>query len=48
MVVGSSPVAVTETSDIALVLSKDFLEIQANIECTFAVKCVGDMTGTYS
>ena len=48
MVVGSSPVAVTDTSDIALVLIKKFLDIQANRECRFTVKCVRDMTGTYS
>ena len=48
MVVGSSPVAVTETSDIALVSIKEFLDIQANRECRFTVKCVRNMTGTYS
>ena len=29
---GLSPVAVTYTSDIVLVLSKDFLDIQASLE----------------
>ena len=32
MVVGSSPVAVTETSYIVPILSKEFLDIPANVE----------------
>ena len=48
MVVGSSPVAVTKTEDIALVSSKEFLDTQANIECGFTMKCVRDMIRTYS
>ena len=35
MVVGLSPIAVTQTSDIVPVLSKEFLDIQAIIECGF-------------
>ena len=31
--VGSSPAAVTKTLDIKPVSSKEFLDIQANIEC---------------
>ena len=48
MVVGSSPVAVTEISDFAPVLSKEFLDIQATIECEFTLKRVRDMIRTYS
>ena len=48
MVVGSIPVAVTETSDFAPALSKEFLDIQATIECRFTLKCVRDMIRTYS
>ena len=35
--VGSSPVAVTKISDIAPVLSKGFLDIQAVTECRFTL-----------
>ena len=45
---GSSPVAVTQTSDFAPALSKEFLDIQATIECGFTLKCVRDITRTYS
>ena len=45
---GSSPVAVTESSDIALVSSKEFLDYQAIIECGFTLKRVLDMIKTYS
>ena len=48
MVVGSSPVAVTSTSDSARVSSKEFLDIQAIIECGFTLKRVRDMIRTYS
>ena len=48
MVVGSSPVVVTETSDIAPVSSKRFIGIQATIECGFTLKRVRDMMRTYS
>ena len=48
MVVGSSPVAVTEISDMVPVLSEEFLDIQATIECEFTLKRVGDMIRTYS
>ena len=43
MVVGSSLVAVTKTSDFAPVSSKEFLDIQATIECGFTLKRVGDI-----
>ena len=46
--VGSSPVAVTSPSDFAPALSKEFLDIQATIECGFTLKRVRDMTKTYS
>ena len=43
MVVGSSPVAVTSTSDFASVSRKEFLDVQATIECGFTLKRVRDM-----
>ena len=48
MALGSSPVAVTEISDYALASSKEFLDIQATIECGFTLKCVRDMIRTYN
>ena len=48
MVVGSSPVAVSQISDFAPVLSEEFLDIQATIGCGFIRKSVRDMTRTYS
>ena len=48
MVLGPSPVAVTSPSDFAPASSKEFLEIQATIECGFTPKRVRDMTRTYS
>ena len=48
MVVGSSAVAVTLSSDFEPALSKEFLDIQATIECGFALKRVRDMIRTYS
>ena len=48
MVVGSSPVAVIQTSDFAPVSSKDFLDIQATIECGVTLKLVRDMIRTCS
>ena len=48
MVVGSSPVAVTETPDLVPVSSKEFLDIQATIQCDFTLKRVRDMIITYS
>ena len=48
MVLGSSPVAVTSPSDFAPVSSKEFLDIQATIECGFTLKRVRDMTRTYN
>ena len=48
VVVGSSPVAVTSISDFAPASSKEFLDIQATIECGFTLKRVRDMIRTYS
>ena len=48
MVLGSNPVAVISPSDFALASSKEFLDIQTTIECGFTLKCVRDMTRTYS
>ena len=45
---GSNPVAVTSPSDIAPASSKEFLDIQATIECGFTLKRVRDMIKTYS
>ena len=42
VVVGSSPVTVTKTSDFAPALSKEFLDIQATIECEFTLKSIQD------
>ena len=47
VVVGSNFVAVTEASDIAPVLSKEFLEIQATTEFGFSLNRVCDMIRTY-
>ena len=38
----------TYISDFAPASSKEFLDIQANIECGFTLKRVRDMTRTYS
>ena len=40
MVLGSSSVAVTSPSDFAPASSKEFLDIQATIECGFTLKRV--------
>ena len=48
MVVGSSPVAVTENSDFTPASSKKFLDIQATIECGLTLERVRDMIKTYS
>ena len=48
MVEGSSPVAVTQTSDFAPASSKELLDIQATIECEFTLKLVRDIIRTYS
>ena len=48
MVVGSTQVAVTKTVDFAPVCSKEFLDIQATVECGFTRKHVGDMVKAYS
>ena len=45
---GFEPLAVTLTSDIAPASSKEFLDIQATIECGFTLKRVHDMIRTYS
>ena len=39
--------AITLTSDILPVLSKEFLDIQATMECGFTLKHVSDMIKTY-
>ena len=43
MVLGSSPVAVASSSDFAPASSKEFLDIQATIDCGFTLKRVCDM-----
>ena len=48
MVLGLSPVAVTSPSDFAPASSKEFLDIEATIECGFTLKRVRDMTRKYS
>ena len=48
VVVGLSPVAVTYNSDIALASSKEFLDIQATIECGFTLKHMCNMIRTCS
>ena len=48
VVIGSNPVAVTSTSDITPVSSKEFLEIEAPIDCRFTLKHVLDMIIAYS
>ena len=48
MLLGSVPVAVTSPSDFAPASSKEFLGIQAIVECGFTLKRVRDMTRTYS
>ena len=48
MVVFSSSLGVTYTSDIAPVLSKELYYIQAKIECGFTLKSVRGMIITYS
>ena len=42
----SSQVVVTSTSEFALALSKEFLDIQATIECGITLKRVAEMTKT--
>ena len=41
-------ITVTSPSDFAPASSREFLDIQATIECGFTLKCVRDMTRTYS
>ena len=45
---GSNPVAAIYTSDIAPVLSKEFLDTEATIQCRFTLKLVLDMSITYN
>ena len=45
---GLNPVAVTQISVMARVLSKDFLDIQVTIECRFIQNLVRDMIITYN
>ena len=47
MVEGSSPVAVTYTSNIKPVSNNEFFDFQATIEYEFALKGVHDMIRTY-
>ena len=47
MVAGLIPVTVTYIEDTALVLSKEFLDIQATTECRFALNSVYDMIKTH-
>ena len=44
---GSSPATVTETSDSVLASSKEYLEIQATIECRFTLKRIRDLIRIY-
>ena len=48
MVLSSNPLAVTSPSDFAPPPSKDFLDIQATIECGFILQHIRDMTTRYS
>ena len=48
VVVVSSPLEVTKPSDFPTISSKEFVDIQATIECELTLKLVGDMTRTYS
>ena len=48
VVVGSNPVAFTQTSVNVPVSSKLFLDVQGTIECRFTLKCVSDIILTYS
>ena len=48
MLVGSIPFYTYLTSDIAPVLSKEFLDIQATMECEVTLKRLDDLLGTYS
>ena len=48
MVVGSYPVAVSQTSDVAYILRNEFLDIQATIECRLTLKHVHEMIKSYS
>ena len=48
VVVGSSTVAVSYSSDMVPASSKEFLDIQAIVECGLSVKLVRDMIKTYN
>ena len=48
VVLGSSPVTVTKPSEFAPASSKEFLDIQATIECGFTLEHVRDMARKYS
>ena len=48
MVLGSSPVAVASPTDFTPASSKEFIDIQATIECRFTLKRVRGMARTYS
>ena len=48
MAVSSNPVGFTQALDMVPVSSKEFLDIQATIECRFILKHVCGMIITYS
>ena len=48
MVVGSNPVTVSKTSDIAPISSKELFDIEATIEYRLNLKRVRDMITKYS
>ena len=48
VVMGSNPIAITETSNFAPVSSKEFLDIKATTVCEFTLKHIGDMIRTNS
>ena len=48
VVLVSSPVAVTSPSDFAPPSRKNFLDIEATIECGFTLKRLRDMARTYN
>ena len=48
VVAGSDPITVTKFSDIAPVLSKEFIDNQATTESRFTLKCICDMIKTHN
>ena len=43
---GSNQAPVTQSLHIALIANKEILDIEANIECRLALKCLRDMIMT--